>query len=88
MGVARGRPSARACDLLDLVPRFLQGDAQRLQRQGGEAVSLGEQAASEMLGTVRNRAEPLAWYARTTTRLARSVNRMNMSWAGSVSWPT
>ena len=51
--VARGRALATACDLLDPVPCFLQGDAQRLQRQGGDALSLGEQAEQQMLGADR-----------------------------------
>ena len=48
--MARGRALATADDLLDPVPRFLQGNAQRFQRRGGDALSLGKQAEQQMLG--------------------------------------
>jgi hypothetical protein len=48
--VADGGARALADDLFDLDPHVLSGDAQRLQRLGGDALPLVEQAEQEVLG--------------------------------------
>ena len=48
--VARRRRAALADDLLDLAAHGLEGDAERLERLGGDAFALVDQAEQDVLG--------------------------------------
>jgi hypothetical protein len=49
--VARRRRATLADDLLDLAAHCLQGDAERLERLGGDALTLVDEAEQDVLGT-------------------------------------
>jgi hypothetical protein len=77
--MATRRLLALADDLLNLLTGRLPVDSQRLQRPGGDALTLVEQAQQEVLGADRVVAQqPGLLSARTTTLRARSVNRWNI----------
>ena len=48
--VARRRRTALADDLLDLAAHGLEGDAERLERLGGDALALVDEAEEDVLG--------------------------------------
>ena len=77
--MATWRLLALADELLNLLTDRLAVDSQRLQRPGGDAFTVVEQAQQDVLGADRVVAQqPGLLLSQTTTRRARSVNRWNI----------